>query len=315
MGKNKKEYRIKLDQIYGNNKVWCNNKTITGSKFYNMLLTFFLYSIPYILSIVFFIKLGPLQLYINIIYIAISSLFYIIHIYSMIKGGCTDPGILPRQNSDLYYTTNRTNMRYKINGHMLKLNYCYSCYIFRPPRTSHCAVCDNCVERFDHHCLWLGTCVGKKNYKYFYTLLGSLNLNALFQICFCVWVLLLEIKKIKDKENKGYAFISVIGMIILYNTLFMVIFIGKLFVLHTYLVFKGLTFYEYSKEKMTVYPGGLNPFNKYKFFSKKCILFRKNEKSYILDALEKMQKINNDIEINKHSKLKKKNLQRRKKFY
>ena len=306
MGKNKKEYRIKLDQIYGNNKVWCNNKTITGSKFYNMLLTFFLYSIPYILSIVFFIKLGPLQLYINIIYIAISSLFYIIHIYSMIKGGCTDPGILPRQNSDLYYTTNRTNMRYKINGHMLKLNYCYSCYIFRPPRTSHCAVCDNCVERFDHHCLWLGTCVGKKNYKYFYTLLGSLNLNALFQICFCVWVLLLEIKKIKDKENKGYAFISVIGIIILYNTLFMVIFIGKLFVLHTYLVFKGLTFYEYSKEKMTVYPGGLNPFNKYKFFSKKCILFRKNEKSYILDALEKMQKINSDIEINKHSKLKKK---------
>ena len=127
MGKNKKEYRIKLDQIYGNNKVWCNNKTITGSKFYNMLLTFFLYSIPYILSIVFFIKLGPLQLYINIIYIAISSLFYIIHIYSMIKGGCTDPGILPRQNSDLYYTTNRINMRYKINGHMLKLNYCYSC--------------------------------------------------------------------------------------------------------------------------------------------------------------------------------------------
>ena len=306
MGKHRREYHIDSNQIYGNNKIWCNTKIITGSKYYNMLLTFFLYSIPYILSIIFFLKLGPLKLYINIIYISISSILYIIHIYAMIRGGCTDPGILPRQNSDLYYTTSRTNMRYKINGHMLKVNYCYSCYLFRPPRTSHCAVCDNCVERFDHHCLWLGTCIGKKNYKYFYTLLGSLNINAIFQIAFCVWVLLIEIKKIQNKENKGYAFISVIGSIILYNLLFVVIFIGKLFILHTYLVFKGLTFYEYSKEKMKGYPEEMNPFNKYKIFSNKCILFRKNEKSYILSALSKLNKDKNDIKINKFSKLKKK---------
>ena len=306
MGKHRREYHIDSNQIYGNNKIWCNTKIITGSKYYNMLLTFFLYSIPYILSIIFFLKLGPLKLYINIIYISISSILYIIHIYAMIRGGCTDPGILPRQNSDLYYTTSRTNMRYKINGHMLKVNYCYSCYLFRPPRTSHCAVCDNCVERFDHHCLWLGTCIGKKNYKYFYTLLGSLNINAIFQISFCIWVLLIEIKKIQNKENKGYAFISVIGSIILYNLLFVVIFIGKLFILHTYLVFKGLTFYEYSKEKMKGYPEEMNPFNKYKFFSKKCILFRKNEKSYILSALSKLNKDKSDIKINKFSKLRKK---------
>ena len=306
MGKHKKEYHIELDRIYGNNKIWCTNKIITGSKYYNMLLTFFLYSIPYILSIIFFLKLGPLKLYINIIYICISSILYIIHIYAMIRGGCTDPGILPRQNNDLYYTTSRTNMRYRINGHILKVNYCYSCYLFRPPRTSHCAVCDNCVERFDHHCLWLGTCIGKKNYKYFYTLLGSLNINAIFQIAFCVWVLLIEIKKIKNKENKGYAFIGVIGGIILYNLLFVVIFIGKLFILHTYLVFKGLTFYEYSKEKMKGYPEEMNPFNKYKFFSKKCILFKNNEKSFILSALSKLNKERSDKKVNRLSKLRKK---------
>ena len=306
MGKNKKEYNVELDRIYGNNKIWCNNKTITGSKYYNMLLTFFLYSLPYILSIIFFLKLGPLKLYLNIIYIIISSILYIIHIFSMIKGGFTDPGILPRQNADIYYTTSRTNMRYRINGHMFRINYCYSCYLFRPPRTSHCAVCDNCVERFDHHCLWLGNCVGKKNYKYFYCLLGSLNINAIIQIIFCLWVLLIEIQKIKNKENKGYAFITVIGSIILYNALFLGIFIGKLFILHTYLVLKGLTFYEYSKEKMNVYPEGVNPYNKYKFFSKKCILFRTNEKSNILSALQKNKRLKNGIEINKISKFKKK---------
>ena len=293
--KHNKNRKIDLEKIYGMNKLWCANKAITGEKFYNMFLTFFLYSIPYILSIIFFLKLGPLQLYLNIIYISISSIFYIIHIYSMIKGGCTDPGILPRQNKDLYYTTSRTNMKFRINGHILRVNYCYSCYLFRPPRTSHCAVCDNCVERFDHHCLWLGTCVGKKNYKYFYALLSSLNINAIFQIVFGIIVLLLEIKKIKNKENKGYAFIITIGCIILYNLLFVFIFIGKLFILHTYLVFKGLTFYEYSKEKMKVYPDSINPYNKYKIFSNKCILFRNNEKSNLLSALTSNQKESNDL--------------------
>ena len=306
MGKNSANYKLELDRIYGKNKLWCSNKFITGEKFYNMIFTFFLISIPYILSIIFFLKLGPLKLYKNIIYIIISSLLYIVHIYSMIKGGCTDPGILPRQNDDLYYSTCRINMRYRVGGHIVKYNYCYSCYLFRPPRTSHCAVCDNCVERFDHHCLWLGTCIGKKNYKYFYALLGSLNLNAIFQIIFCAYVISLEVKNIKNKENKGYSFIIVIGTIILYNLLFEIIFIGKLFVLHTYLVFKGLTFYEYSKEKMKSYPGGLNPYDKYKLFSKKSILFRVNEKSNLLSELQKTKKNAGEIKRKKNKKYSKK---------
>ena len=44
------------------------------------------------------------------------------------------------------------------------LKYCFSCEIFKPLRATHCAICNNCVHGFDHHCLWLGTCIGGGNY-------------------------------------------------------------------------------------------------------------------------------------------------------
>ncbi|EGC31167.1 hypothetical protein DICPUDRAFT_157015 [Dictyostelium purpureum] len=49
----------------------------------------------------------------------------------------------------------------------LKLKYCETCDIFRPPRSFHCSTCNNCVQNFDHHCVWIGNCIGQRNYKYF----------------------------------------------------------------------------------------------------------------------------------------------------
>ena len=58
MRKHSKQNRLDLEQIYGNNKIVCHNKIILGEKFYSMFLTFFIFSIPYILSIIFFLKSG-----------------------------------------------------------------------------------------------------------------------------------------------------------------------------------------------------------------------------------------------------------------
>ena len=68
------------------------------------------------------------------------------------------------KGTKIYY-----NMLNKENNAIIKFKYCETCLIFRPPRASHCNICNNCVVKFDHHCVWLGTCIGKRNYHYFYT--------------------------------------------------------------------------------------------------------------------------------------------------
>ncbi|ETO08537.1 hypothetical protein RFI_28851, partial [Reticulomyxa filosa] len=45
--------------------------------------------------------------------------------------------------------------------------FCYRCKFLRPMRSKHCYDCDRCVIKFDHHCPFMGNCIGGYNHRYF----------------------------------------------------------------------------------------------------------------------------------------------------
>ena len=56
--------------------------------------------------------------------------------------------------------------------------YCHSCRAPKPLRSKHCRTCDRCVAEFDHHCPWLGACIGLHNRGCFYVFVTAITLDV-----------------------------------------------------------------------------------------------------------------------------------------
>ncbi|NWI17259.1 ZDH18 Palmitoyltransferase, partial [Crypturellus soui] len=184
--------RRKWEVFPGRNRFYCGGRLMLARHSGVFALTlglilatsglFFAFDCPFLAS----------HLTLAIPVIAAVLLFFVIS--CLLQTSFRDPGILPRatpsEAADLEkridnmgtstYRPPARTMEVVINKYVVKLKYCYTCRMFRPPRTSHCSVCDNCVERFDHHCPWVGNCVGKRNYRYFYAFILSLSFLTAF---------------------------------------------------------------------------------------------------------------------------------------
>lgn len=67
-----------------------------------------------------------------------------------------------------------------INNVSVECKVCPTCNIVRPPRSSHCAVCNWCVDEYDHHCGVLGSCVAKRTFRFFASFLYFTTLLAAY---------------------------------------------------------------------------------------------------------------------------------------
>jgi palmitoyltransferase len=74
----------------------------------------------------------------------------------------------------------RTDFNRQAHGHVITDFYCNVCDVHVSPKAKHCSSCNKCVYSFDHHCIWLNTCVGGKNYRLFFSMLILVVIGSLF---------------------------------------------------------------------------------------------------------------------------------------
>ncbi|KAI8618233.1 DHHC palmitoyltransferase-domain-containing protein [Chytriomyces sp. MP71] len=127
--------------------------------------------------------------------------------------GTSQPGPAPLPASYPFITVPQSNLPQipvyqdslvaHIHNIEVRIKYCYTCQIWRPPRASHCKTCERCVENHDHHCPWTGTCIGKHNYRHFFNFILSTCLLALYVAITTIVLIALVARDLRDEPTKG----------------------------------------------------------------------------------------------------------------
>jgi len=120
------------------------------------------------------------------------------------------------------------------------LRWCKVCQLYQPLRTKHCRDCGRCVRTHDHHCPWVGSCVGENNRMIF------------------LWFLIFQCTELGVFFAEGLQGISilepsamlVVGLLMIAMFLIMVL---CLLSFHSFLMISNLTTWEHSSRSRISY--------------------------------------------------------------
>ncbi|KAH1069611.1 hypothetical protein AAZX31_03G104700 [Glycine max] len=259
----------------GNNKFLCGGRLVFGQDASSLFLTSFLIGGP---ATTFCIRmLASLKEedphFSNPVLIGGVILTVLDFIFLFMTSG-RDPGIIPRNahppeldepldinTPSMEWVNNRApNLKLPrvkdvlVNGHTVKVKFCDTCLLYRPPRASHCSICNNCVQKFDHHCPWVGQCIGSRNYPFFILFISSSTLLCIYVFAFS-WVNILR-QEGRLWVNMSHDIISVTLIVYCFIAIW---FVGGLTVFHLYLISTNQTTYENFRYR---YDKKENPFTK-----------------------------------------------------
>lgn len=229
---------------------YCNQTCVTGPDGLQFRLTL---SIVTILILLFFPFTAPYLISTDpaaavVVYLTIPLTIFAL--FSMMVTTFRDPGIIPRKPPANPSERNKLGPKtVAVFEESVELKLCATCYIHRPPRATHCGICNNCVSKFDHHCTWLGTCVGQRNYTTFIWFIMSITLLVFVDL---VLSLLHVVREASQNGNGALSapypdniIPSVIQVII---CLLVIGPITALFIFHLHLVLRGMTTNEFLKK-------------------------------------------------------------------
>ncbi|XP_067937857.1 palmitoyltransferase ZDHHC8-like [Watersipora subatra] len=224
-----------------------------------LLPSYFAWGFFITLSAIFFIfpcqevlnsheKWGPAV----VVYDAVLTLLAFAH---FLAATFVDPGRYPKasgaevENSDTRQILNRN---IHIKGIEFRVKWCTTCQFYRPPRSSHCSICDMCIDSFDHHCPWVNNCIGRRNYRFYILFL------------FCLWTHMISVLTISlvTIVNWSGSLGQLIPIMTIIECILVVLFlipVTGLAAFHTFLVSAGRTTNEQVTGKVKA---GFNPFTR-----------------------------------------------------
>ncbi|XP_042036876.1 protein S-acyltransferase 8-like [Salvia splendens] len=271
----------------GNNIFFLNGRLIFGPDARSLLVTLLLLIAPVVIFCVFVARhlRHHFSSYNAGYAIIVAAIVFTIHVLVLLfLTSSRDPGIVPRNShppeEEFRYDTSASvevggrqtpslqfprTKEVMVNGLPIRVKYCDTCMLYRPPRCSHCSICNNCVERFDHHCPWVGQCIGMRNYRYFFCFVSSAAL-----LCIYVFSISAFYIKVLMDDHKGTVWTAMkespVSVILMGYCFISLWFVGGLTGFHLYLISTNQTTYENfryrSDNRINVYDRGcLNNFS------------------------------------------------------
>ncbi|XP_057714870.1 palmitoyltransferase ZDHHC14 isoform X4 [Corythoichthys intestinalis] len=152
--KKKTPQKRKWESFPGRNKFYCDGRIMMAKQTGVFYLTLVLILVTCGLFFTFDCPFLAVQL--TPIIPVIGGVLFLFVLGTLLRTSFSDPGVLPRATPD------------------------------------EAADLERQIERFDHHCPWVGNCVGRRNYRFFYMFILSLSFLTIFIFAFVITHIILR---------------------------------------------------------------------------------------------------------------------------